>query len=68
MDSSLSEARFAVEERRRSRAEFVADFSREASDTMVAGADPVAGTAQKRSRSFMARLEELYRGAPVPPV
>ena len=36
-----------VDERRRERVRFVVDFSREATDTMLAGADPVAGTLKK---------------------
>lgn len=37
------------------------DFSREASDTMLAGADPVAGTLAKREAPFQDRLKRLYR-------
>jgi 2-polyprenyl-6-methoxyphenol hydroxylase-like FAD-dependent oxidoreductase len=64
--TALSEVRFAIEKRRRARAQFIADFSREASDTILEGADPVGGTLSKRERPFMARLEQLYRGAPLP--
>lgn len=52
--------------RRVERVEFVVSFSREATDTMLAGADPVAGTLKKLEPSFTTRLERLYRDAPVP--
>ncbi len=43
------------------RVRFVMDFSREASDTLEAGADPVAGTLKKLQPSFQRKLERLYR-------
>jgi len=55
-----------VENRRIDRARFVVDFSREASDTMLAGADPVAGALKKREPEFQERLVKLYRDAPAP--
>jgi 2-polyprenyl-6-methoxyphenol hydroxylase-like FAD-dependent oxidoreductase len=54
-----------VDARRRARAQFVADFSREATDTMLAGADPIAGTLAKLEAPFQERLARLYRDAPV---
>jgi hypothetical protein len=45
---------------------FVVDFSREATDTMLAGADPVAGALKKLEPAFQNRLARLYRDAPAP--
>lgn len=56
--------RFAA--RRQQRIDFVTGFSREATDTMLAGADPVAGTARKLEPAFIAKLQQLYRDAPRP--
>lgn len=53
-----------VAERRAERARFVVAFSREATDTMLAGADPVAGTALKAASAFQDRLRRLYRDIP----
>ena len=50
-----------VEELRRDRVQFVMEFSLAATDTMLAGADPVAGTKKKLARPFMEKLERLYR-------
>lgn len=55
-----------VEKRRFERVQFVVDFSREASDTMLAGADPIAGALRKREPAFQERLVKLYRDAPAP--
>ncbi len=55
-----------VEARRRERVRFVMDFSRDASDTMLAGQDPVAGTLAKREPDFQDRLRRLYRDVPRP--
>jgi salicylate hydroxylase len=55
-----------VEARRAERVRFVVDFSYEATDTMMAGADPVAGTLKKSEPSFRAKLERLYRDVPMP--
>jgi salicylate hydroxylase len=52
--------------RRAERALFVVDFSREATDTMLAGADPVAGTRHKTEPAFRQKLERLYRDVPRP--
>ncbi|MBL8384753.1 MAG: FAD-dependent monooxygenase [Burkholderiales bacterium] len=46
---------------RAARVRFVMDFSREASDTLMAGADPVAGTRRKLEAPFQAQLARLYR-------
>jgi salicylate hydroxylase len=55
-----------VEARRSERIRFVVDFSFEATDTMLAGADPVAGTLKKTGPAFRAKLERLYRDVPLP--
>lgn len=55
-----------VAHRRTERVRFVADFSREATDTMLAGADPVAGTLEKLEQRFQRKLRRLYRDVPVP--
>lgn len=56
--------RFAA--RRQKRIDFVTGFSRDATDTMLAGADPVAGTARKLEPAFLEKLQQLYRDAPRP--
>tara|TARA_R110000868_G_scaffold284552_9_gene545017 strand:- start:158 stop:1348 length:1191 start_codon:yes stop_codon:yes gene_type:complete len=61
---SVVPERFAA--RRQKRIEFVTDFSRDATDTMLAGADPIAGTARKLEPAFLANLQQLYRDAPRP--
>ncbi len=53
-----------VAERRAERAHFVVGFSRDATDTMLAGADPVAGTALKAAPAFQGKLSRLYRDIP----
>ena len=50
--------------RRRERVQFVVDFSRDATDTMLPGADPVAGTMRKLEPLFQDRLRRLYRDTP----
>jgi salicylate hydroxylase len=55
-----------IEGRRKERVEFVMDFSREATDTMLAGADPVAGTTKKSGSEFRRKLAALYRDVPLP--
>lgn len=42
------------------------DFSLEASDTLLAGSDPVAGTAKKRGPEFQAKLSRLYNDFATP--
>ena len=56
----------AVTRRRAERVRFVVEFSRDATDTMLAGADPVAGTRRKASAEFLRKLERLYRDVPLP--
>lgn len=50
----------AVEAARAERVRFVMEFSREASDTILAGADPVAGTRKKNGEEFLGKLRRLY--------
>ena len=54
-----------VDARRRERVQFVVDFSRDASDTLLAGVDPIAGTLEKLEAPFQNRLRRLYRDAPM---
>lgn len=49
---------------RDARVEFVRDFSVEASDTLLPGADPVAGTLAKKGPEFRAKLRRLYTDVP----
>jgi salicylate hydroxylase len=49
---------------RSERMRFVMNFSLESTDTMFAGADPVAGTLHKTEPDFQARLKRLYRDIP----
>jgi len=51
---------------RRERVHFTMEFSRAATDTMLEGADPVAGTLHKKQPEFMAKLSRLYRDVPEP--
>jgi len=53
---------------RHERIRFVMEFSLEATDTMLEGADPVAGTLHKTEPEFLARLSRLYRDALCPDV
>jgi len=55
-----------VEARRAERVRFVVQFSRDATDTMLEGADPVAGTLKKTEPAFLAKLARLYRDIPLP--
>ena len=52
------------EQLRAERVRFVMDFSREASDTLTAGSDPVAGALKKLDAPFQRKLERLYRDVP----
>lgn len=63
---SLTGIAARVEARRVERVRFVVEFSRQATDTMLAGADPVAGTRQKTQEPFMRKLRSLYQDVPVP--
>lgn len=49
---------------RNPRVEFVRDFSTQASDTLMPGADPVAGTLAKNAPEFRAKLRRLYTDVP----
>lgn len=51
---------------RRERVRFCMDLSRAASDTMLAGGDPVAGTRWKTEPEFRAQLARLYRDVRLP--
>jgi salicylate hydroxylase len=64
VDDWLSE----IEAARQDRMRFVMEFSLEATDTMLAGADPVAGTQHKNEAPFQNKLKALYRdvGLPLP--
>jgi salicylate hydroxylase len=55
----------SIAERRAERIRFAMDFSLDATDTMLAGADPVAGTLRKLERPFQEKLRRLYCDAPV---
>ena len=50
-----------IEALRLDRMRFVMEFSLAATDTMLAGADPIAGTKHKTQAPFRERLEALYR-------
>ena len=50
-----------IEGLRAQRMRFVMEFSLAATDTMLAGADPVAGTKHKTEAPFRERLKALYR-------
>jgi salicylate hydroxylase len=54
----------AIEAAREDRMRFVMEFSLAATDTMLAGADPVAGTLHKTEPDFTAKLRRLYRDVP----
>jgi salicylate hydroxylase len=56
----------AIEASRKDRMRFVMEFSLEATDTMLEGADPVAGTRHKTEASFQDRLKALYRDIGLP--
>ncbi|MDB5757666.1 MAG: FAD-dependent oxidoreductase [Burkholderia sp.] len=51
----------AFDAARSERIRFVMDFSLEASDTLFAGSDPVAGSLKKVQPAFRAKLSRLYR-------
>jgi len=56
----------AIEMSRQDRMRFVMEFSLDATDTMLAGADPVAGTRHKNEPPFQNKLKALYRDAGLP--
>ena len=51
----------AYEAHRRDRVQFACDFSREATDTLLPGSDPVAGSLKKAEAPFVEKLRKLYR-------
>jgi 2-polyprenyl-6-methoxyphenol hydroxylase-like FAD-dependent oxidoreductase len=55
-----------IEALRQARMRFVMEFSLEATDTMLEGADPVEGTRHKNEESFQTRLKALYRDVGLP--
>jgi salicylate hydroxylase len=55
-----------IEALRKDRMRFVMEFSLDATDTMLAGADPVQGTRRKNEASFRNRLRALYRDVGLP--
>jgi 2-polyprenyl-6-methoxyphenol hydroxylase-like FAD-dependent oxidoreductase len=57
----LDEIPDAIAALRTARVRDCMEFSRQASDTMLAGADPVEGTRWKTQPEFLARLSRLYR-------
>ena len=62
VDGWLSE----IDSLRADRMRFVMDFSLDATDTMLAGADPVEGTRHKNEEPFQSRLKALYRDVGLP--
>ena len=55
----------AISALRDERVRFVRDFSTEASDTMLPGSDPVAGTLAKGGEAFQVKLRRLWTDVPV---
>jgi salicylate hydroxylase len=53
-----------IERLRRERIRFAMDFSRDATDTMLADADPVAGSLHKNDSAFLGKLRRLYDDVP----
>ncbi len=62
----LAEVPARVEARQAERARFVVELSRRATDTMLAGADPVEGTRWKTEPAFLSELMRLYRDVSMP--
>jgi 2-polyprenyl-6-methoxyphenol hydroxylase-like FAD-dependent oxidoreductase len=62
VESWLSE----IEALRQDRMRFVMEFSLQATDTMLEGADPVEGTRHKNEPAFRERLRMLYRDVGLP--
>jgi len=46
---------------RRDRIQFACDFTREATDTLLPGGDPVAGSLKKAKEPFIGKLMKLYQ-------
>lgn len=57
-----------LEHARSERVRFTMQLSLDASDTMLEGADPIAGTLRKTEAGFIGELEKLYRDVPLPPL
>jgi salicylate hydroxylase len=55
-----------IEGLRKARMRFVMDFSLEATDTLLEGADPVSGSRHKNEPSFRNRLHVLYNDVGLP--
>ncbi len=55
-----------VEARQAERARFTVELSRRATDTMLAGADPIEGTRWKTEPAFQRDLMRLYRDVSMP--
>jgi salicylate hydroxylase len=55
-----------IEALRAQRMRFVMEFSLAATDTMLAGADPVSGTRHKSEPPFRDKLKQLYRDVGLP--
>jgi salicylate hydroxylase len=55
-----------IEALRQGRMRFVMEFSLEATDTMLEGADPIEGSRHKNEESFQTRLKALYRDIGLP--
>jgi len=55
-----------IEASRAGRMRFVMEFSLDATDTMLEGADPVQGTRHKNEEPFQSRLKALYRDVGLP--
>jgi salicylate hydroxylase len=55
-----------IEALRQARMRFVMEFSLEATDTMLEGADPIEGSRHKNEESFQTRLKALYRDIGLP--
>jgi salicylate hydroxylase len=55
-----------IETLRNDRMRFVMEFSLDATDTMLEGADPVQGTRHKNEAAFQNRLKALYRDVGLP--
>ncbi|MCU0540628.1 MAG: FAD-dependent monooxygenase [Oscillatoriaceae cyanobacterium Prado104] len=54
----------AIEAKRRSRIEFVQQFSREASDSLLAGSNPIPELKAKTQAPFLEKLAKMYRDTP----
>lgn len=69
LDAGVTEARewlAAIEAARAARMQFVMTLSLEATDTMLTGADPRAGTLKKTEAPFMSALQQLYCDVDLP--